>query len=91
MEMKNSMRVALGLATTAGIFGLAIVGAAHLIVLTARRGDPFFLLRIVLFTICLGLLAGYYQEKYNNHASAIMVHMAGNFLAIIASFSMQQA
>jgi hypothetical protein len=32
----------------------------------------------------LGLVAGYYQEKYNNNVYAILVHMAGNSLTILA-------
>jgi membrane protease YdiL (CAAX protease family) len=64
-------------------------GAAHLVLL-ATDASAFFLVRIVLFTTCLGLVAGYYQEKYNNHFYAIIVHMSGNFLAVIASFSLQQ-
>jgi membrane protease YdiL (CAAX protease family) len=64
-------------------------GAAHLVLLTTDA-SALFLVRIVLFTTCLGIIAGYYQEKYNNHSYAIIVHMSGNFLAIIASFSLQQ-
>lgn len=61
-------------------------GAAHL-VLISTGVSIFFLFRIVVFTICLGLLAGYYQEKYNNNFYAIIVHMAGNTLAVIGALS----
>lgn len=58
-------------------------GLAHLILFTTNA-TPFFVLKIVLFTTMLGLVAGYYQEKYNNNAYAILVHMAGNSLTILA-------
>lgn len=62
-------------------------GLAHLILI--RSGvNSLFLIRIVLFTACLGLIAGYYQEKYDNNAYAIVVHMAGNFTALIGAIVM---
>ena len=33
----------------------------------------------------LGIVAGYYQEKYDNNAYAIIVHMAGNVVPIIGT------
>jgi membrane protease YdiL (CAAX protease family) len=62
-------------------------GLGHLIMIKAGV-SPMFLVRIVLFTACLGLAAGYYQEKYNNNAYAIIVHMSGNFIAVVAAFAM---
>ena len=62
-------------------------GLAHL-VLISTGVNLLFLIRIVVFTTCLGMIAGYYQEKHNNHAYAIIVHMAGNSLAVVAAFSM---
>lgn len=51
---------------------------------TARLGvGTTFLIQIVTFTTILGLIAGYYQEKYDNFSYAIIVHMAGNFVAVI--------
>lgn len=61
--------------------------AVHLILITTGV-STLFLLRIVIFTFCLGLVAGYYQEKHNNHFYAIVVHMTGNSLAVIASLSL---
>lgn len=61
--------------------------AAHLVLLTTGVSSPF-LLRVLIFTFCLGLVAGYYQEKHNNHFYAIIVHMTGNSLAVIASLSL---
>lgn len=64
------------------IISAVIFGLAHLILLATGAGG-FFILRIVVFTTILGLIAGYYQEKYENNAFAIIVHMAGNFMSII--------
>lgn len=55
---------------------------AHLVLLMSGV-SVYFLVRILIFTLFLGLVAGYYQEKYNNHAYAIIVHMAGNLLGLI--------
>jgi membrane protease YdiL (CAAX protease family) len=62
-------------------------GAAHL-VLIKTGANMMFITRIVIFTSCLGLVAGYYQEKHNNNSYAIIVHMAGNLPAVIAAFFM---
>ena len=60
--------------------------AVHLVLIPTGVSN-FFLARILFFTFCLGLLAGYYQEKHDNHFYAILVHMSGNSLAVIASLS----
>ncbi len=44
-----------------------------------------FLFKTVLVTTCLGLVAGYYQEKYDNNVYAIIVHMAGNSFGVVAA------
>jgi membrane protease YdiL (CAAX protease family) len=62
-------------------------GLGHLILISTGAG-VLFLLRIVVFTTILGLFAGYYQEKYNNNAYAIIVHMAGNLVGVIGVFFM---
>ncbi len=62
-------------------------GMAHLILITTDV-SLLFVARIVVFTTCLGAIAGYYQEKHENHAYAIIVHMSGNLLAVIAAFAM---
>jgi len=62
-------------------------GLAHLILLSTGAG-ALLLVRIVLFTTILGLIAGYYQEKYNNNAYSIIVHMSGNLLAVLGAFLM---
>lgn len=69
------------------IISAVAFGLAHLILITTGAGG-FFLLRIVVFTTILGLIAGYYQEKYENNAFAIIVHMAGNFMGVIGALLM---
>ncbi len=62
-------------------------GLAHLFLIKDGVG-VFFLIRVVIFTTFLGLIAGYYQEKYNNNFFAIIVHMSGNLLAVIGALLM---
>jgi len=62
-------------------------GLAHLILIRTGVG-VFFLMKIVIFTTVLGLIAGYYQEKYDNHAYAIIVHMSGNLMGVIGALLM---
>lgn len=61
-----------------------VFGLAHLILITTGAGG-FFLMRTVIFTTVLGIIAGYYQEKYDNNAYSIIVHMAGNFMGLLAT------
>jgi len=60
-------------------------GSAHL-TLISTGVDSLFVFRIVLFATCLGIIAGYYQEKYDNNAYAIAVHMSGNSIAVLGTF-----
>ncbi len=69
------------------IISAFMFGFSHLILITVGMGWPF-LIRVVLFASILGLISGYYQEKYNNTAFAIIVHMAGNSLAVIGAILM---
>ncbi|MGI6313400.1 MAG: CPBP family intramembrane glutamic endopeptidase [Candidatus Cryptobacteroides sp.] len=57
---------------------------AHLCLIASGAG-AYFLFRTLTFTFVLGLIAGYYQEKYDNNAYAIIVHMSGNLMGLIAS------
>lgn len=71
-------RISLPVIISALMFGLA-----HLSLMSFGM-SVFFLIRIVVFTTSLGLIAGYYQEKYNNNFYAIIVHMSGNFLMLVS-------
>lgn len=62
-------------------------GLAHLILIKYGVG-VLFLIKIVLFTTSLGIVAGYYQEKYDNNAYAIIVHMGGNLFGVVGAILM---
>jgi membrane protease YdiL (CAAX protease family) len=57
---------------------------AHLILL-ASGASGLFVTRVLVFTFVLGLIAGYYQEKHDNIAYAILVHAAGNILGLMST------
>ncbi|MDD2550757.1 MAG: CPBP family glutamic-type intramembrane protease [Bacteroidales bacterium] len=69
------------------IISAVAFGLAHTILFTSGVGVAF-VVRVVVFTMVLGLVAGYYQEKYNNNAFAIIVHMAGNALGVVGALLM---
>lgn len=58
--------------------------SAHLGLIASGIG-AYFIFSTLVFTFVLGLIAGYYQEKYDNHAYAIIVHMSGNLIGVIAA------
>ncbi|MCD4747157.1 MAG: CPBP family intramembrane metalloprotease [Bacteroidales bacterium] len=64
-----------------------LFGLSHLILLKTGASLPF-IFRILVFTTTLGLLAGYYQEKYKSFFIAVIIHMVGNLPGVIASFVM---
>ena len=66
------------------ILSAVVFGLIHLVLLNAGAGG-FLVFRIVIFTTVLGLVAGYYQEKYNNFTYAVIVHMAGNLMGLISA------
>ncbi len=69
------------------IISAVIFGLAHLVLITTGA-SVFFIIRIVIFTTILGFIAGYYQEKYDNNAFAIIVHMSGNLMGVIGALLM---
>ena len=64
------------------IISALVFGLAHLVLINTSVG-ALFLLKVVLFATSLGMVAGYYQEKYDNTSYAIIVHMSGNFITVI--------
>lgn len=70
-------RISLPVLIAALAFSLCHLG------LLASGVGAVFIVRTALFAFVLGTIAGYYQEKYNNIAPAILVHMAGNLLGIL--------
>lgn len=71
-------RISLPVLVSAIAFSLA-----HLILLVSGV-EALFVIRMLVFTFALGLIAGYYQEKYDNHAFAIIVHMSGNLMGLVS-------
>ena len=69
------------------IISAVAFGLAHLILITTGASG-LLILRVVMFTTVLGLIAGYYQEKYDNNVYAIIVHMAGNWFGFVAAVMM---
>ncbi len=62
-----------------------LFGLGH-IVLINTGASTSFLIRIVINTTIIGIIAGYFQEKHNNTSYAILVHMTANLPGVIASF-----
>ena len=69
------------------IISAVAFGLAHLILITTGASG-LLIFRVVVFTTVLGLIAGYYQEKYDNNAFAIIVHMAGNWFGFVGAVMM---
>jgi len=65
------------------IISAVLFGLGHIIIVATGAGFSL-VLRTVVFTTVLGLVAGYYQEKYENNAYAIIVHMSANSLVVIS-------
>ncbi|NLL29206.1 MAG: CPBP family intramembrane metalloprotease [Bacteroidales bacterium] len=61
----------------------------HLNLISTDAGN-FFLAKTLVSTFIVGLIAGYYQEKYDNNVYAILVHMGGNFMGVMAALLMNQ-
>jgi len=66
------------------ILSAVIFGLAHLILLTTGA-EISFVIRIVFFTITVGLIAGYFYEKHQNILYAIIVHSIANIPMLIAT------
>jgi len=44
-----------------------------------------YAIQIVMFAMIMGMIAGYYQEKYENFAYSIIVHMTANVCGLLSS------
>ena len=42
-------------------------------------------IQVVISAVFLGIIAGYYQEKYANFSYALIVHISGNMFGLILS------
>ena len=69
------------------IIGAAAFSLVHLNLISTDKG-AFFMVKTLVSAFAVGIIAGYYQEKYNNNAYAILVHMGGNIMGLIAALFM---
>lgn len=69
------------------IISAIMFGLFHILPFNFNKG-LIFTIGMVIAPSLLGIIAGYYQEKYNNNAYAIIVHMAGNIIGIIGTIVM---
>lgn len=72
------LKISISVLTSGVLFGLA-----HLILLLSGASIPF-VLRILFFTTIVGIMNGYFQEKYeNNTLVAIIAHITVNTLGLL--------
>lgn len=68
------------------IISAILFGLAHFFLL-GRLSDMSRVAGVVVNAIVMGLVAGYYQEKYANFSYAALVHMAANFPIVIMTLA----
>jgi membrane protease YdiL (CAAX protease family) len=61
------------------LFGLMHFG------LMATGASFDFTLKLVLFAMIMGMIAGYYQEKHNNFSFAVIIHITANITGLLFS------
>ena len=59
-----------------------LFGLAHLVLLFTNT-DSTIILRTVIMTMIIGIIAGYFQEKHQNILPSIAVHMTANLPGLI--------
>lgn len=69
------------------IISAVLFGFSHLVLLKINKNIPF-VIGIIITSIFLGVIAGYYQEKNNNSAHAFITHMSANLVGVIGAFMM---
>lgn len=69
------------------IISALMFGLIHIIPFNSDN-SIIFSIGMLLAPSLLGIVAGYYQEKFDNNAYAIIVHMAGNLMGIIGTIVM---
>lgn len=87
---KDSIRVLNRKLSISVLYSASIFALCHMSLITMGV-DVFFLIRIFIFTMTVGVIAGYYQEKHDNNAYAILVHMTANSIAVLGAILMQVA
>ncbi len=73
----KNIRLSLPVIISGVLFGLA-----HLVLLFTNT-DSTIILRTVIMTMIIGIIAGYFQEKHQNILPAIAVHMTANLPGLI--------
>lgn len=62
-------------------------GLYHIIPINSNH-STIYIIGMLIAPSILGIVAGYYQEKYNNHFYSILIHMSGNLIGIIGMILM---
>lgn len=78
----SKRRISLPVIISAILYGLSYL------VLIKTDANAYFILNKVLYGIIMGALAGYYQEKYQNFAYALLVHLTGSLPLLYNYLSM---
>ncbi len=73
--------------SVAVIISALMFGLYHIIPFNADD-TMIYITGMVIAPFLLAIIAGYYQEKYDNNVYAIIVHMAGNVVGIIGTIVM---
>ena len=61
-----------------------LFGLMHFAII-ATGASFSFVIQIVISGMFLGMIAGYYQEKYNNFTFAFIVHLTANLAGLLLS------
>jgi membrane protease YdiL (CAAX protease family) len=69
------------------IISALMFGLIHILPLNSDN-SIIFTIGMFIAPSLLGIVAGYYQEKFDNNFYAIIVHMAGNLIGIIGTIVM---
>mgnify|MGYP006303331837 CR=1 FL=1 len=69
------------------IISAVLFGISHLVLLKPGE-NIYFVFGIIITSIFIGIIAGYYQEKNNNNFYAIITHMSANVVGLIGAFMM---
>jgi membrane protease YdiL (CAAX protease family) len=66
------------------IIGGILFGLMHFGMMS--MGASFdFVIQVVITATIIGMIAGYYQEKYNNFSYAVIVHVTSNLTGLLIS------
>ncbi len=69
------------------IISAVLFGFSHLVLFNINK-SILFVFGIIITSIFIGMIAGYYQEKNNNSVHAIITHMSANLVGVIGALMM---